>query len=392
DPFPSTALEALSAGAPVIMVRKTGGIEDLADHGCVKAIDDETPAAFVKAAALWLDREDQWRAAALGGRDLMRERFGFTSYVGALTDLLGLDVPNISVVVPNYNYARHLEQRLQSILDQTLSPREIIFLDDASTDDSVAVAERVLRAAPVNYRIIRNESNSGDVFAQWRKGVELAKGGLVWIAEADDWADPRFLETAARAFARDDVALSFTQSNQAAEDGRVLANDYQDYVRDVSPDKWTRDFVNDGPAEIREGLSVKNTIPNVSAALFRRAPLLDVLKTHAREIASYRVAGDWCVYANLLRAGALAYSAAPLNFHRRHEESVTIARFDLAELAEIARMQAFVAREFAPPGKYSRMARAYLENLVAHFALEQKYSRREIEAAMAGSGLEVTKK
>ncbi len=384
DPFPSTALEALAAATPVITVQGTGGIEELEAHGCVKAIASADADAFVAAAADWFDNPDAARAAGERGRNLVCERFGFASYAGALTDLLGLGVPNISVVVPNYNYARCLEQRLQSIIGQTLAPREILFLDDASSDDSVAAAERVLAGAPINWRIVRNARNSGDVFAQWRKGVGLAQGEFVWIAEADDWADPRFLETAARPFRRSDIVLSMTQSQQASGYGRLLAVDYLDYVRDVSADKWKRPFIADGGAEIREGLSIKNTIPNVSAVLFRRLPLLDVLQTYAREIGSYRVAGDWCVYVNVLRRGSIAFSPAALNYHRRHDVSVTIAKFDLAELAEIARMQAYVAREFAPSAEYAARAHAYLESLVRQFELDRRWSAAQIEGAMRG--------
>ncbi|MBS0384631.1 MAG: glycosyltransferase, partial [Proteobacteria bacterium] len=267
DPYPSTALEALAAATPIITVRGTGGIEELERDGCIKVIANADASSFVAAAGEWIENRAAAIAAGERGRDVVRERFGFASYVGELTDLLGLGLPSISVVVPNYNYARHLKQRLESIVNQTLAPREIIFLDDCSSDDSVAVAERVLADAPINWRIVRNDENSGDVFAQWRRGAELAQGDIVWIAEADDWADPRFLETAAKAFQRNDIVLSMTQSQQADREGRVTSADYLDYVRDVSSVKWTRAFLSDGCEEVREGLSIKNTIPNVSAVL-----------------------------------------------------------------------------------------------------------------------------
>ncbi|MFN3959139.1 MAG: glycoside hydrolase family 99-like domain-containing protein [Parvularculaceae bacterium] len=382
DPFPSTALEALNAATPVFMIRGTGGIEDLGTHSFVRLVPTASASEFVEAAAEWLEDAAARLEAGWRGRDMMREKFGFASYVGTLADLLGAGLPNISVVVPNYNYARHLRQRLASILNQTLLPREIIFLDDASTDDSVAVAEWALHHSPVNWRIVRNQRNSGSVFAQWRKGVELSIGDLVWIAEADDWSDPQFLETAAAAFARKDVVLSYTQSHQATSEGRVTANDYLDYVRDISPERWMREFIALGPDEVRAGLSVKNTIPNVSAAVFRRTALAEVLTTYRSEIESYRVAGDWCVYVNLARKGAIAFNPKPLNFHRRHQDSVTIARFDLAELSEIARMQAYVDREFAPPQEYRHKARAYLDSLVKHFRLDRHRTPAEIDAAM----------
>lgn len=45
----------------------------------------------------------------------------------------------VSVIVPNYNYARYLPMRIESILNQTFTDFELILLDDASTDESVSV-------------------------------------------------------------------------------------------------------------------------------------------------------------------------------------------------------------------------------------------------------------
>ena len=258
------------------------------------------------------------------------------------------------------------------------------FLDDASADESIAVAERALQGTGINWRVVRNERNSGNVFAQWRKGAELASSDLVWIAEADDWADSRFLESAAKAFQRSDIVLSMTQSQQANGDGAITARDYLDYLTDVSPTKWLSPFVGEGSAEVRAGLAIKNTIPNVSAVLFKRSVLVDVLRQHERDIGSYRVAGDWCVYVNMLRHGALAFTPEALNIHRRHSQGVTIAKFGLQDLAEIARMQAYVAREFEPGPEAARRARAYLEQLVQQFGLDKRCPPAQIEGAMRG--------
>ncbi|MEI7463631.1 MAG: glycosyltransferase family 2 protein, partial [Candidatus Taylorbacteria bacterium] len=68
---------------------------------------------------------------------------------------------SISVIVPNYNYARFLKRRLDSIANQTLRPDEIIFLDDCSTDNSLEVAKELLPQYEIPYRIITNETNQG---------------------------------------------------------------------------------------------------------------------------------------------------------------------------------------------------------------------------------------
>ena len=101
-------------------------------------------------------------------------------------------MPTVSVIVPNYNHARFLPQRIESILRQTYQDFELILLDDCSTDDSRAVLSQY--ASEPRVRIQFNEVNSGSTFRQWNKGVRLARGKYVWIAESDDYADERLLE------------------------------------------------------------------------------------------------------------------------------------------------------------------------------------------------------
>jgi glycosyltransferase involved in cell wall biosynthesis len=276
--------------------------------------------------------------------------------------------PRITVIVPNYNYARYLPHRIATILAQELPVWEIIFLDDASTDNSLEVAERLLQDCGINYRIVPNKKNSGSVFVQWMKGVELARGDIVWIAEADDWASARFTKVAGAAFQDSDVVLSYTQSNQVTEDSTFLATHYLDYVADIDRERWRRPFVNDGKAELNEGFSVKNTIPNVSGALMRRDALAATLAAHFPEIRSYRVAGDWCAYAHIAALGKIAFDPRPLNYHRRHVGSVTVSRFTQADWDEIARMQARV-RELGEvsPENVSK-AKAYLDLLAERLA------------------------
>src|ERR1700691_3837398 len=105
---------------------------------------------------------------------------------------LGTTMPKVSVVIPNYNHARFLPRRIETVLQQTFQDFEVIFLDDCSTDSS-----RPILSSYANNPIVRiefNSVNSGSTFKQWNKGVGLARGEYVWIAESDDYADPRFLE------------------------------------------------------------------------------------------------------------------------------------------------------------------------------------------------------
>ena len=98
-----------------------------------------------------------------------------------------MNSPLVSVILPNYNHAKYLDERIQSILNQTYCNFELIILDDCSPDNgaSKAVIERYRGNAHISH-IIYNERNGGLTFQQWHKGIELARGNLIWIAESDD--------------------------------------------------------------------------------------------------------------------------------------------------------------------------------------------------------------
>ena len=98
-------------------------------------------------------------------------------------------MPQVSVIVPNYNHASYLRQRIESIINQTYQDFELIILDDCSTDHSKEIIESYRNHPRVN-QIVYNTENSGSTFKQWNKGVELAEGECIWFAESDDWCEP----------------------------------------------------------------------------------------------------------------------------------------------------------------------------------------------------------
>jgi hypothetical protein len=225
----------------------------------------------------------------------------------------------ISVIVPNYNHARYLDQRLASILEQRLRPDEIIFLDDGSSDGSLEIARAWQARSPIHFAIAANATNSGSPFKQWAKGIECAAGDLVWIAESDDSSCPRFLERMAAAFIDPDIAIAYCDSEVIGTDGEILSSSYRFYTDSLSETKWLAGYVETGPREIAEALAIKNTIPNVSAVLFRRAALNESLSAAK----NFRYCGDWAIYVACLRKGEIAFCPRALNKHRRPPGSLT---------------------------------------------------------------------
>jgi glycosyltransferase involved in cell wall biosynthesis len=275
----------------------------------------------------------------------------------------------VSVVVPNYNYACFLVDRIRTIEKQIFPIYELIILDDCSTDESVQVIEEIIQHSTLDIKFVRNDTNSGSVFTQWQKGVELATGDLVWIAEADDLSEPNFLSDVLRGFNNPGVVLSYCESKQISFDGKMLCDNYLDYVSDISRERWQQAYVCDGHNEITQALSVKNTIPNVSAVVFKRDILSDVLKRELEKMCEFKVAGDWYIYTKLLEYGGIAFIPHSANLHRRHAKSVTNSTLDLSQLNEIVRIQRMVASNFLVSNDMQEIARCYTQKLYEQFGL-----------------------
>jgi glycosyltransferase involved in cell wall biosynthesis len=247
-------------------------------------------------------------------------------------------VPLVSVIIPNYNHSAYLPRRIKSVLEQTFTDYEIIFLDDASTDDSVPVARGLLARVPVDFVV--NDKNTQIPFKQWNKGVSRANGRFIWIAESDDFADPTFLEKTVRVLlSNPNVGVVYTQSWQVDESDRTLGSILA-HTDDISKERWRSDFVNDGKAECLEYLCLRNTIPNASACLMRKAVYIGVgmAPTHLRQC------GDWLLWIRMLLHSDIFFIAEHLNYFRKHERSVRASMEQSAgELVEVYQVLAFLS-------------------------------------------------
>jgi GT2 family glycosyltransferase len=126
-------------------------------------------------------------------------------------------LPTFSVVVPNCNHARYLEAALRAHLEQTRPPLEVIVVDDASTDDSVAIVEGLAREYP-RLRLIRLAENVG-VNAAINRGLREARGEYVFVSAADDVV---MLQFAARSL---DVAAAYPGAGLCFSEPAVTMGD-----------------------------------------------------------------------------------------------------------------------------------------------------------------------
>lgn len=371
DPFPSVVLEALQVEVPVIGFAGAGGFVELLERGTGVLVPAFDLHAFGDAVLEMLDDEPRASAMGVRGHALIDEEYDFRKYLFDLLDLLGCTLPRVSVIIPNYNYARLLRDRIGSIVRQTAPFYELIILDDASDDDSIAVIEKLAIEYGIEPRLVRSSVNSGGVSRQWAKGVELASGDLVWIAEADDLCEPEFLECLTGAMKDRSVVMAYCQSRQIDAAGTALADTYLEYTDGVSREHWLRAYREKGSDENRKYLAVKNTIPNVSAVLFRRDALRNAMACEGETMSNLKVAGDWIAYLAVLEQGDLVFVPESLNLHRRHSCSVTNGSDRRLHMLEVLRVQQVVSQRYQPEPEVQRSMVAYVEHLRRHFGLDE---------------------
>lgn len=227
--------------------------------------------------------------------------------------------PLVSIIVPNYNHEKYLKQRLESIFNQTYVHFEVILLDDCSTDSSVNILKEYIQNPKVSHYVF-NEINSGNTFVQWNKGIALAKGDYIWIAESDDFCELNFIEELIGPLMKDDkIVLSYCQSSRVNEYG-LYTGDWLDHTDSLDKKIFLKNFILDGNEFIERFLIYRNVIPNVSAVVFRKkhAVKLGDLET----ISFLRYCGDWLFYIKLITNKKVAFSSTALNSYRYHTQSV----------------------------------------------------------------------
>lgn len=139
----------------------------------------------------------------------------------------------VSIIVPNYNHGKYIKQRLDSIINQTFTDYELILLDDYSSDESRDILLSYKNNPHVSH-IILNTQNSGSPFLQWEKGIKLARGKYIWIAESDDYADIHFLEYTVK-------ALTLHPQAHICYTGSFIIDTNGNKINDPWFDQWIED-------------------------------------------------------------------------------------------------------------------------------------------------------
>lgn len=267
----------------------------------------------------------------------------------------------VSIIVPNFNHAAFLRERLESVYGQTVQPYEIFLMDDASTDESREILLEYQKKYPEITKLCFNEKNQGKVFAQWEKGILQATGDLIWIAESDDFCERNFLEKLLPAFKDEAVSLAFARTVFMQNGHKV--NSTEAYLRDFAEFDWTSSFFVTAHQLMKHAFSIRNVIPNVSGVVFRRPmSLSEELRVLWEK--DLRLCGDWAFYAEIIKGGCVYYAHDTANYYRIHAGSTSL-RIQQEEryYEEHEKLACFLARNYRIPMECHRR---HLEELKQH--------------------------
>ena len=231
--------------------------------------------------------------------------------------------PKVSVIVPNFNHEKYLRQRLESVYGQSYDNFEVILLDDCSTDKSILILQEFAERYPTKTISSYNNVNSGGVFNQWKKGLELATGELVWIAESDDFCDQDFLLKLVPFFINEVVMLSFCRTDFVNETASETVWTSESYLVEFGAETWQSSFVKSAHVLFSQFWSRRNIIANVSSAVFRK-PSKQCLQ-FLRVSEDFRVCGDWAFYMHIVRGGMVAYTPRTTNYYRQHSKNTSVS-------------------------------------------------------------------
>ena len=226
-------------------------------------------------------------------------------------------MPKVSIIVPNYNYRKYLPQRLQSIFEQTFTDFEVILLDDCSTDGSSQYLQQLASHPKVSHLIL-GETNTGNPFVQWEKGIALAQGEYIWIAESDDYCEKTFLQNAVRIL-DENPRISFTHCGSILvdQDGKKLERNYDTWPLGKDNGKT---YTYTSHQYLKDFMLYHDETYNASMTVFRKSKyhLID------KDFTAMHYCGDWLFWIKMAEKGDVAILHKRLNRFRRHSQSVTV--------------------------------------------------------------------
>lgn len=131
----------------------------------------------------------------------------------------------VSIITPTFNSAKYIAETIQSLQNQTYSNWEMIIVDDASTDETVTIIEKIQQNEP-RIILIRQPKNVGPAISR-NKGIQKASGKYMTFLDADDIWFEDFIENSIRTIQETGISFVFSSYRRANE---ALEFVYSDFI------------------------------------------------------------------------------------------------------------------------------------------------------------------
>jgi GT2 family glycosyltransferase len=259
----------------------------------------------------------------------------------------------VDIVVPCYNYGRFLEGCVRSVLEQSLADLRVLIIDDASSDDSLSVAQR-LADGDRRVSVISHAQNEGHINT-YNEGIEWASADYFLLLSADDLLVPGALERAAGVMdANPDVVLTHGKCIVWYDDRPFQQTDLE------RGSTWARQDL------IYEMCSTATNFVATPSAIVRTCA--------QKAIGGYRASlphsGDMEMWLRFAAHGAVAHINAVQAIYRKHSSAMSNSYFAEISSDYRQRKQAFDSffEEYSRCLPKSRTLRAQACRMLAQHA------------------------
>ena len=127
----------------------------------------------------------------------------------------------VSVIIPTYNSSRFIEKTLRSVFAQSYCPKELIVVDDASTDETCMIVEAMAVQSPFPLRLIRRRNGSGGPAVPLNEGCFAALGDWLSLLDHDDLMLPHKLELQMEAIEKTSSNFCFSNYETIDSTGKL---------------------------------------------------------------------------------------------------------------------------------------------------------------------------
>lgn len=139
----------------------------------------------------------------------------------------------ISVLLCSYNGEKYIEKQLESILEQTILPDEVIIQDDCSKDRTVSICENFIDSHNLNWTIIKNTENLG-YRLNFITGIKKTSGDIVFLCDQDDIWGNKKIEIMSKLMKKDSIKSLASTYDLIDEEDNVVKKHMKHPYRNIN--------------------------------------------------------------------------------------------------------------------------------------------------------------